>query len=117
MTPYTAALTYRVRIATAARYAHYITENDPDTLQRWGDTYKTGDIKQWARERIANILAEASKLLPLFAGDESICLSVQNAARDSLEVLGQIGCLDGNAETLSAGIMRIDARFEHGETP
>jgi hypothetical protein len=108
MTPYTAALTWRSYIRLAAvGYAHFIQEDNADVLQRWADTYKTGDIKQWAKKRISEILERASQLQPFFADDESVCLSVQNAARSSLEQLEQIGCLSGNV--LDAGIMRIES--------
>lgn len=108
MTPHLAALLYRTRLATAASYAHLLTETDPDTLQRWSGDYKTGDIQEWARERIENILGECDRLHTLFASDENLCLSVQCAAQGSLEVLERIGCLYGSAATLGAGILRIE---------
>jgi len=92
MNPQTAALTYRCRIATAARgYEHFLTETDPDTLKIWADIYKTGDIKKWAVKRVNNILAECAKLWPLFADDAQLVKFVLIAARPSLEVLGRLG--------------------------
>jgi len=91
MNPQTAALTYRCRIATAARgYEHFLTETDPLQLMLWAGVYKTEDIKQWAKERVNNMLAECAKLWPLFADDAQLVQFVLTAARPSLERLGRL---------------------------
>ena len=105
MTPGVAALVYRCRIRAAADYVKFIDETDRNTLYRWAGDYKTGDIKTWARQRIDSILEDISHLLPLFADDESLLLSVQNAVRDSSKELERVGC--------RCGLVRMRSQHEH----
>lgn len=91
MTPYTAHLLYRCRIATAADYTPYILETNPIQLLFWADTYKVLDIRLWAKEQIEGILSEAAELWPLFADDEGLVQSALGAVQPWAERLGRVG--------------------------
>ena len=88
----TAALTWRCRIATAARgYEVFLVEDDPLQLMLWGGVYKTGNIKEWAKERVEGILAECEELWLEFCEDEELVGAVGEAARDALGKLEGLG--------------------------
>ena len=91
MTPETARLVYRIRISTAASYLHFIEETDRNALLRWGIDYNTEDIRQWAKERIDEILASAREIKSQFDHNITLATSVQNVVARHVERLEQAG--------------------------
>lgn len=86
MTP---SLHYQILIKHAVTYTKYLAETDPHTLTRYAQFYHTGDIKQWAKERIGNLLAAAGEILKTMSENE--ITSAQTVARGSLERLALAG--------------------------
>lgn len=58
----TTTLTARVLRSLIPDYAHFLTEQDRDQLQRWADTYKVPDIREWAQARIESLERRAAEL-------------------------------------------------------
>jgi hypothetical protein len=51
-----ARLNRRVVESQIASYRKYLEESDPDTLRMWAQFYGVADIKQWAREKIDELM-------------------------------------------------------------
>lgn len=83
-------LTCRVLINFAAtQYLHLLHKSDPHSIAFLSDVYKTGDIREWARQRIKNVLSQAREIQTRLSSDQ--LTSVRDAVAQHAEQLEQAG--------------------------